>query len=238
LGAHVLVDAQPSLRWLLEASFPGLGFADEATTQFDYVAAMIDLPAIFRAGCDAVPVEFPYLKADTGRLPAWNRRIGGHGLKVGIAWQGKTRVFLGGRAFALDEFEPLSKIPGVRLISLQKGDGTEQLADCGFAVETLGSNFDTGSDAFIDTMAVMAHLDLVITPDTALAHLAGALGRDVWIALRHAPDWRWHREGADSMWYPTARLFRQARDRTWAPVFADIATALGNLHERQKARQP
>jgi hypothetical protein len=136
---------------------------------------------------------------------------------------------MGQRAFQLSDLEPLSRIPGVRLISLQKNDGTEQMSGANFPVESLGAAFDDGPDAFIDTNCIMECLDLVIAPDTALAHLAGALGRPVWIALRHIPDWRWHLGRADSPWYPTARLFRQTMDRDWTPVFAEIAKALSSL---------
>ena len=104
---------------------------------------------------------------------------------------------------------PLASVPGVRLISLQKAEGTEQLASS-MTVESLGEDFDSGPDGFIDTAAVMMNLDLVITSDTAIAHLAGALGRPVWVALRAVPDWRWLLERTDSPWYPTMRLFRQS----------------------------
>jgi hypothetical protein len=184
------------------------------------------LPAIFRAGYNDIPAAAPYLKVDPARSQAWRERIGIHGLKVGIAWQGRTRAFMGKRAFQLSDYEPISKVPGIRLISLQKGEGTEQLADCNFHVETLGDTFDEGSHSFIDTAAIMQCLDLVITPDTALAHLSGALARPVWIALRRIPDWRWHVSRLDSPWYPTARLFRQNIDGDWTSVFADISNAL------------
>jgi hypothetical protein len=121
-----------------------------------------------------------------------------------------------GRSFPLTHFEGLSKIPGVRLISLQKNAGVEQLRElpAGMSVETLGDEFDAGPDAFLDTAAAMESLDLVIASDTAVAHLAGALGRPVWVALKYVPDWRWLLDRADSPWYPTMRLFRQKRRAT------------------------
>ena len=117
---------------------------------------------------------------------------------------------------------PLAQVPGVRLISLQKHHGLEQLAGVpdGLRIETLGDDFDAGPDAFIDTAAVMQCLDMVITSDTSVAHLAGALGRPVWVGLQHVPDWRWLLEGEDCLWYPTMRLFRQTRRGDWA-AFAD-----------------
>ena len=119
----------------------------------------------------------------------------------------------------------------MRLISLQKNDGVEQLSDlpASMIVETLGDYFDAGPDAFVDTVAAMMSLDLVITSDTAIAHLAGALGRPVWLLLQHVPDWRWLLDRSDSPWYPTMRLFRQPRPGDWAGAFADIASELRKL---------
>jgi hypothetical protein len=116
----------------------------------------------------------------------------------------------------------------VRLISLQKNDGIEQLRALpdGMKVETLGEEFDAGADAFLDTAAVMANLDLVVSSDTAVAHLAGALGRPVWLALKKVPEWRWGLERAGSPWYPTMRLFRQRRRGDWSSVFGEMEAAL------------
>jgi tetratricopeptide (TPR) repeat protein len=223
-GARIIIDARASLRWLLACAFPTVELSGPVP-RFDYQVSMIDLPAIFRAGIEPIPAA-PYLKGEPARLEGWRAQLGTSGFKVGITWQGHRRAFMGGRAFQLSDMEPLSHVPGVRLISLQKNDGTEQMSGANFPVESLGTAFDNGTDAFIDTASIMECLDLVITPDTALAHLAGALGRPVWIALRHIPDWRWHMGRADSPWYPTARLFRQTMDGDWAPVFAEIARAL------------
>jgi hypothetical protein len=128
----------------------------------------------------------------------------------------------------LAQFAPLAQVPGVTLVSLQKGPGTEQLrqADERLPVTELGSHLDEEAGPFMDTAAVMGNLDLVITTDTAAAHLAGSLGVPVWVALPFAPDWRWLADRADSPWYPTMRLFRQERPGDWAGVFARIAQAL------------
>jgi hypothetical protein len=125
----------------------------------------------------------------------------------------------------LTAFAPLATVPGIRLISLQKGEGEDQMAGAGFAVETL-EGLDSGPDAFLDTAAVMGALDLIITSDTSIAHLAGALGRPVWVALRLVPDWRWMLDRADSPWYPTMRLFRQRTDGEWTSVFSAMAAIL------------
>src|SRR5258707_11619451 len=103
-------------------------------------------------------------------------------------------------------------------------------------VETLGAEFDQGPDAFVDTAAVNANLDLVITTDTAVAHLVGALGRPVWIALKQVPDWRWLLDREDSPWYPTARLFRQRRAGDWDELIARIAAELDKFAASRRER--
>ena len=130
---------------------------------------------------------------------------------------------------------PLAALPGVRLINLQTGDGREELDDLppGMAVEQLGEDFDAGPDAFLDAAAVMESLDLVITTDTALAHLAAALGRPTWVALKFSPDWRWLLGRDDTPWYPSMRLFRQETVDDWSEVFPAMRRAL----RRQRARQ-
>jgi Tfp pilus assembly protein PilF len=172
------------------------------------------------------PAPPPYLFAEPDRVAAWKDRIGNAGFRIGINWQGFSgRIEDRGRSFPLALFAPLAAVPNVRLISLQKGEGEDQLASADFRVETL-VGLDDGADAFLDTAAVMAHLDLVVTSDTSVAHLAGALGRPVWVALRRVPDWRWMLDRDDSPWYPAMRLFRQTQDGDWGPVFAAMAAAL------------
>ena len=133
------------------------------------------------------------------------------------------------RAAPLAAFAPLAAIPNVRLISLQKGFGTGQIADSGVTVETLGEDFDSGPHAFADTAAVMANLDLIVSVDTSVAHLAGAMGRPVFVALKHVPEWRWMLDRADLPWYPTMRLFRQPKRGDWTGVFESIAKAVAAL---------
>jgi hypothetical protein len=133
------------------------------------------------------------------------------------------------RSIPVSRFEPLARCSGVRLLSLQKHDGVEQLHEVAdrFPVIDLGSRLDEASGAFMDTAAVMMNLDLVVTSDTAIAHLAGALGAAVWVAIPFAPDWRWLLDRSDSPWYPTMRLFRQERRGDWQGVFRRIEAALG-----------
>jgi ADP-heptose:LPS heptosyltransferase len=156
-------------------------------------------------------------------------------LRVGIAWQGSpTYVLDAFRSIPLAQFAPLAACPGVRLFGLQKGAGREQIAAAGVPLVDLGATLDEGTGAFVDTAAVMQSLDLVITSDTAIAHLAGALGVRVWVALPHVPDWRWLLERPTSPWYPTMRLFRQPRPGDWASVFRTMAEELRGFSQLQQ----
>ena len=155
----------------------------------------------------------------------WKQRLAGiEGLRVGIGWQGNPRYpFDRGRSIPLEQFAPLAQIPQVRLISLQKEAGIDQLARNAesFEIITLGGELDA-EGAFVDTAAVIRNLDLVVTSDTALAHLAGALGAAVWMPLPIVPDWRWLLARDDSPWYPTMRLFRQSTAGDWHEVFDEL----------------
>ncbi|HEY2009256.1 MAG TPA: tetratricopeptide repeat protein [Rhizomicrobium sp.] len=228
LGARVILSAQDCLRRLLETAAPQITFMAERSmpAAFDFHAPLMSLPLAFGVTLDGIPAPVPYLRAEPERAASWRARLGTGGFRVGIAWQGKPGVIDEGRSIALREFAPLAAIPGVRLISLQKGLGSGQLADADFATETLGADFDSGPDAFLDSAAVMQSLDLVITSDTAIAHLAGALGRPAWVALKYLPEWRWMLSRPDSPWYPTLRLFRQQAPGDWGGVFATMAREL------------
>ena len=193
---------------------------------FDAQIAISSLPRAFGTRLDSVPAQIPYLHAEKWRLPRWAQRLGAQGFKIGCVWQGNANPEADiGRAFPVAALAPLAQ-PGVRLISLQKGLGEDQQPP--FALERL-QGFDEGYNAFLDTAAVMQNLDLVVTCDTSIAHLAGALGVPVWVALKRDAEWRWLRGREDSPWYPTMRLFRQTRDDDWAGVFAAMADALTAL---------
>ena len=126
--------------------------------------------------------------------------------------------------------EPLTRIPGVALVSLQQGEGLQQLHAAPFRDRIFFPGEEAGADAFLDTAAIMASLDLIISSDTSVAHLAAALARPTWVALSAAPDWRWLRERSDSPWYPTMRLFRQpGRSNRWDALVAELAGSLEAL---------
>ena len=161
------------------------------------------------------PAKFPTSAADPELTDKWRAELAAiDGFKIGIAWQG-SRDYPSDRwrSIPLAQFAPLARLPGVRLISLQKGFGSEQVATVDFPVLDLSGRLDEAAGPFMDTAAVIRNLDLVVTPDTAIAHLAGALGAPVWLALQFSPDWRWLQGRDDSPWYPTMRLFRQTNRR-------------------------
>lgn len=232
-GAKVILLAPDGLARLLQGLDPAITIADSRTVlpEFDFQVPLLSLPLAFGTGGGTIPARPSYLRAEGDKVRAWKDRIGERGFKIGIGWQGNPQAAAdAGRSFALRHFQSLSQMPGSRLISLQKNDGAEQLADLppGMTVERL-EGLDDGTDAFVDSAAVMENLDLVITSDTALAHLAGALGRPVWVALAHVPDWRFFLGRADSPWYPTMRLFRQPAPGDWASVFADMQASLASV---------
>ena len=241
-GATVVLSVQKPLRALLRQLSPSIQILvdQQAPVEFDLHCPLLSLPLAFGTDGDSIPAETPYLYAEPARVAHWQQRIGEHGFRIGIAWQGSTGAVDAGRSFPVSQLAPLASIPGVRLISLQKNQGSEQLAalPAGMEVQTLGPDFDTGAGAFLDSAAVMANLDLVITSDTAIAHLAGALGCPTWVALKHMPDWRWLTGRDDSPWYPAHRLFRQAVPGDWPGVFAAMASALPAVMARARPRTP
>ena len=230
-GGEVVVKCPPPLSGLVQTA-PGVARVVsriDRSVPYDVQASLISLPHILGTEEETTPADVPYLTASQDRVETWRRHLGNTGFRVGINWQGNPS-YKGdwNRSMALRFFEPLAKVPSVRLISLQKKNGLEQLENLpkGMSVETLGDDFDEGPDAFIDTAAVMMSLDLIISSDTSTAHLAGALARPVWTLLPFVPDWRWMLERGDTPWYPTMRLFRQQTHGDWPGAFAEVGNAL------------
>jgi hypothetical protein len=230
-GGVVLVECPPPLEKLLSRC-PGIDrlvLQGTPLPDFAYHLPFLSLPGVFHTTLETVPAAVPYLSAEPRRIEAWGKELADvAGFKIGIAWQGSPK-YQGDahRSVPLKEFAPLASLSGVRLVSLQMGYGSEQLQQAGkdWNVLDFGERLDADG-AFVDTAAVMAHLDVVITSDTAVAHLAGALGVPVWLALCTASDWRWLRGRDDSPWYPTMRLFRQTRWGDWPGVFERMAAEL------------
>nr|WP_240980286.1 tetratricopeptide repeat protein [Ramlibacter agri] len=198
-----------------------------ALPQTDYQCPLMSLPAVLRTTQATVPAVIPYLHADRARVGAWRERLAGPGLKVGIAWAGKPTHRLDHlRSMPLEMFRGIAA-PGCRFFTLQPDLREEDRA----ALARWPQAQDLGRELrdFGDTAAMMEALDLVIAPDTSVAHLAGALGRPVWVMLQYMPDWRWMLGRDDSPWYPTLRLFRQEAPDDWAPVVARVRRELADL---------
>ena len=233
-GRVLFLCPQPLVR--LAATCPGIDVVvphGDRLPEFDVHSPLMRLMRFFSKTVDAIPAPIPYLQADPIRVARWRERLaGGQALRVGIAWQGNPKHKQDrDRSFPLAHFERLVAIEGVRLFSLQKGFGIEQIRELAdrLPLVDLGGELDPNSLVIQDTPAVMMSLDLVITSDSMLAHLAGALGIPVWIALRFSSDWRWLLDRDDSPWYPTARLFRQTKRGRWDLVFDRIAQAMEEL---------
>jgi hypothetical protein len=198
----------------------------------DAQVSLASLPLVFGTALETIPATVPYLTVEPARVERWRVELAPYKeWKVGIVWQGNPAYAQDRyRSFPLAELAPVAGVPGVRLFSLQKGAGSEQLAACAaaFHIIDLGRRADNDATTLADTGAIMKNLDLVITTDTACAHLAGALGLPVWLATSWSPSWRWLQNRANSPWYPTMRLFRQSSPCRWSDVFERMAQAIGH----------
>jgi tetratricopeptide (TPR) repeat protein len=230
-GARVAAVVQKSLLGVMRSMRSPIRWLSEvpADESFDYQVPLMSLAQRFATRLETIPREVPYLFAVPERVAKWRERIGPEGFRIGIVWQGNPEYASDpSRSIALAEFAPLASAPGARLISLQAQRGLAQLQrlPSGIGVESLGADITANPEGLTEIAAAMEALDLIVTSDTAVAHLAGALGRPVWVALSHDPDWRWMRGRGDSPWYPTMRLFRQPSPGDWPSVFAAISKAL------------
>ena len=191
---------------------------------------LLSVPGVLGLRPDSVPADVPYLSAEPARIAAWRARLGEGSFKIGINWSSghSDKAHFTRRDIALADFAPLAALPGVQLISLQKGAAAAEIATVAFGDKITALDADPQADAdfFLDTAAVMSQLDLVVTCDTSVAHLAGALARPVFTALPAIADWRWLIGRDDTPWYPTMRLFRQDAGRQWQPVIAAIVDAV------------
>jgi tetratricopeptide (TPR) repeat protein len=238
-GARVHLRAPGSMLRLLSTA-PGVSGAsahDDPPPAADLWAYAMSVPLHLTPDLASIPARPRYLSAEPARVARWRARLAAlPGLKVGLAWQGNPEV-VGDRTRSVPPVHAaaLAALPGVGAVSLQRAPDGGPLPPGSLppGIHDLGPELDAGPDAFLDTAAVIACLDLVVTSDTAIAHLAGALGAETWVALRARPDWRWLLDREDSPWYPTMRLFRQGEPGDWAGTYARVAAA---LRERAAAR--
>jgi hypothetical protein len=221
-GGEVHVVCPPALVPLVAGADGVAVAAATPNARVDFVEQVMSLPYRLGTRPDSIPARVPYLHADA--VPA--RAVGGSRPRVGIAWSGDPRHPRDlWRSSPLDAWMPLLHNPRFEFFSLQAGPRARDLQQAGSAIVDLAAGFKD----FADTAAAVSGLDLVISVDTAICHIAGALGRPVWTLLAADPDWRWLRQGEHTAWYPTMRLFRQRRLGDWIGVLTDVAAALGSF---------
>ncbi len=230
LGGHVIFECQNNLISLLK-NCDGIDRIISRSSdiiqeeQFDFHIPLLSLPGLFGTTLDSIPASGPYVTVDSSLMGNWQKRLyHDRNFKIGIVWAGNPSFKnYHNRSCSLSDFASLAEIAGLSFYSLQKGPASAQ--------NNIASKFkitdlkDELND-FADTAAVLINLDLVISTDTAVAHLAGAIGTPVWTLLHSAPDWRWWLKRTDSPWYPSMRLFRQTQLNDWAGVFGLVKEAL------------
>ena len=226
-GADVILEVQPSLAPLLGGLF-GVEVVAAGRDQlppFDLHCPLLSLPHLLGTTAETIPGGIPYIAAPADRIAAWAPRLPADGLRIGLAWSGhRDHTRDHERSIPFARLAPLLSVPGTSFVSLQKDLRTADADDfgrCGNVIDLRAELHD-----FADTAAVIAQLDLVITVDTAVAHLAGAMGKPVWVLLPRVPDFRWLLDRTTSPWYPSARLFRKSRKDAWDAVIAGVAAEL------------
>jgi tetratricopeptide (TPR) repeat protein len=226
-GARIVLELHPPIQPLLGPMANDITVIDPGSPlpPFDVQCPMMSLLLALDTRLDSIPARVPYLAAPAERGASWRARLPKlAGLRVGLVWSGRPEHSNDrNRSIALDRLAPLFAVPGISFVSLQQEFRAGDLAALGrFPIERI----DDGLADFGDTAAAIEQCDLVISVDTSVAHLAGSLGKPLWLLLPHLPDWRWLLGRTDSPWYPTARLFRQSRTGDWDGVIANVAKAL------------
>ena len=205
---------------------------EKSSVSFDVFTSLLEMPNIFGTTLESIPAEVPYIHADRARVEYWRTKIPQSGFKVGLVWagspaHGNDRY----RSCRLECFAPLTKIGAVRLYGLQAGEAAAQMDELAGTMPV--TNLSKELKDFADTAAAIENLDLVISVDTSVLHLAGAMGKATWALLPFAPEWRWMLNRQDSPWYPTMKLFRQDTWNGWDGVFRRVAEELSFMVERR-----
>ena len=238
-GGNVVLEVQTRLQRLLARS-PGAAEVirrGEALPEVDWQCPLMSLPLAFATDLNSIPAEIPYVQPDPAQIAAWGQRLAGNSLRIGLAWGGSpTFPYERWRSIPLEQLAPLTQLEGTTFYSLQMGPQAGQVKQLGSRVRLI--DLQDEQQDLADTAAIVANLGLVISIDTSVAHLAGAMGKPVWILLHKSPDWRWLLEREDSPWYPTARLFRQSTLGNWQDVVARVDRELRELVAKTAAGQP
>lgn len=232
-GARVVVQCQKELHRLLASSrdFGEVITSEQAVPAHDLQCSIMSLPYIFGTSLESVPSDIPYIRPDSRLVSQWKERVGAcAGLRVGLVWAGKlwdnipaAKSVDSRRSMNLRMLSPLADIPDVVFVSLQLGAAADQIgSDSPFPIVKYGSDIMD----FSDSAAIIANLDLVISVDTSVAHVSGAMGKRTWLLSRYDSCWRWLLAREDSPWYPSLRLFRQKKAGDWAEVIERVAVAL------------
>jgi len=249
-GATVIVEAQHTLVKLLSLNpyiDKILPVLDDPTKlpSFDFQVPVMSLPRLFNTTLQTIPANIPYLDASQELTTLWHNKLKDNpNFKIGICWEGSPyyeqfKTAVSKKSVPLTTFIPLTKLPGVSVYALQKMNGLEQLKSLpsDVNIHDFGEEFDNNHGRFMDTAAVIKNLDLVITVDTSVAHLAGALGKPVWVMLPSVADWRWMLNRQNSPWYPTMQLYRQHAHGDWQSVMQAIITELKPILEQHSNKQ-
>ena len=228
LGAKVMFKTQDPLHELFK-NFSNLNESDE----FDLYSSLLSLPYVFNTNSKNIPNNSPYLHTNKEIDLFWKNKIKDNGLKIGICWQGNPENELDSeRSFELKNFKIISRLKNVRLINLQEKYGLEQLNKLREQLKI--ENFliiKNNQDPFINVAAIIKNLDLVITCDTSIAHLSGALNCPTWLILGYNHDWRWMLNNEKSIWYPSIRIFRKKNNELWEDIFKKICNKLKNEYK-------
>lgn len=235
-GGRVVLSCPPELIRLLK-DFPGISRipAGDDYSHFDCQCALMSLPKVFGTRLETIPAPIPYLNAPIEQKELWRTKLGDRGqtLRVGLAWAGHAKHSRDRwRSMKLEQLAPLAAIRGIRFYSLQIGDAARQAKTSPTGMELIDLTSDITD--FADTAGLVDNLDLVISVDTASAHLAGAMGKPVWLLLPCVPDWRWLLDRTDSPWYPTMRIFRQSAMDDWSRPITEAAHALADFVSRKR----